>query len=65
VGVPRQITLIEGRIDPHPPRFTRRPPPQAGEAKQAPYSFEITSLSESEATIEARMIADTAERPNT
>jgi len=34
VGVLPQDALFERRIDfPHPPRFARRPPPQAGEVK--------------------------------
>ena len=78
VGVLPQ-TLVR-RIDfPHPPRsasVATSPASGRGEASPlltdrsnqkppAPYSFEITSFSDNEATIEARMIADTAERPNT
>ena len=33
--------------------------------RDSTYSFEITSFSDSAATIEARMIAETAERPTT
>ncbi len=39
-------------------------PPASGRG-ESPYSFEITSFSDSDATIEARMIAATAERPTT